>query len=82
MLFTLLFRVFKLCSNFERFHHETLNLKDIFKRNGYPRNFIDGCIKRFLSKNFIDKKVYDLAPKKGFVCVLPLIEKKTMTIKI
>ena len=44
MIFTLLFRAFKLCSNFELFHQEILNLKDIFKRNGCPGNFIDACI--------------------------------------
>ena len=35
LIFTLLFRALKLCSNFELFHQEILNLKDIFKRNGY-----------------------------------------------
>ena len=76
LIFTLLFRLFKLCSNFELFHQEILNLKDIFKRNGYPCNFIDVCIKRFLNNIFIDKKVYALAPKKELVCVLPFIGKK------
>ena len=41
LIFTLLFRAFELCSNFELFHQEILNLKDIFKRNGYPCNFSD-----------------------------------------
>ena len=60
LIFTLLFRAFKFCSNFELFHQEILNLKDIFKRNGYHCNFIDVCIKRFLNNIFIDKKVYAL----------------------
>ena len=64
LIFTLLFRAFKSCSNFELFHQKILNLKDIFKRNSYPCNFIDVCIKRFLNNIFIDKKVYALAPKK------------------
>ena len=76
MIFTLLFRAFKLCSNFELFH-----LKDIFKRNGYPCNFIDVCIKRFLNNIFIDKKVYALAPKKELVCVLPFIGKKSLQLR-
>ena len=46
LIFSLLFTAFKLCSNFELFHQEIPNLKDIFKRNGYPSNFIDACIKR------------------------------------
>ena len=53
LIFTLLFRAFKLCSNFELFHQEILNLKDIFKRNGYPYNFIEVCINGFLNNIFI-----------------------------
>ena len=53
-----------------------LNLNGIFRRNGYPCNFIDICNKRFLNNIFIDKKVYVLAPKKKLVCMLPLIGKK------
>ena len=30
LILTLLFRAFKLCSNFELFHQQILNLKDIF----------------------------------------------------
>ena len=74
LTFTLLFRGFKLCSNLKLFHQEILNLRT-FKIHGYPCNFIDVCIKRFLNNVFIDKKVYDLAPKKELVCVLPFIGK-------
>ena len=81
LIFTLLFRAFKLCSNFELFHQEILNLKDIFKRNGYPGNFIDACIKRYLNQVFIDKKIYALAPKKELVCVLPFIGKKSLQLR-
>ena len=49
LIFTLLFRAFKLCSNFELFHRGTVNFRAIFKRNDYPCNFIDVCIKRFLN---------------------------------
>ena len=81
MIFTLLFRAFKLCSNFQLFNQEILNLKDIFKRNGYPCNFIDVCIERFLNYVFIDKKIYALAPKKELVCVLPFIGKKSLQLR-
>ena len=77
----LLFRAFKLCSNFELFHEEILNLKDIFKRNDYPGNFIDACIKRYLNQVSIDKKIYALAPRKGLVCVLPFIGKKSLQLR-
>ena len=78
LIFTLSFRAFRLCSNFELFHHEILNLKNIFKRNGYPCNFIDVCIKRFLNYVFIDKMIYALAPKNELVWVLSFIGKKSL----
>ena len=65
LIFTLLFRAFKLCSNLELFHQEILDLKDIFKRNVYPANFIDACIKRYLNQVFIDKKIYALHLKRN-----------------
>ena len=34
LIFTLLQRAFKLCSNFELFHQEIENLKNIFRKNG------------------------------------------------
>ena len=52
-----------------------INRKDIFKRNGYPCNFIDVCIKRFLNNVLINKTVYALALKKELVLVLPFIGK-------
>ena len=81
LIYTLLFRAFKLCSNFELFHQEILHLKDIFKRNGYPGNFIDVCIKRYLNQVFIEKKIYAIAPKKELVCVLPFIGKKSLKLR-
>ena len=81
LVFTLLCRTFELCSHFELFHQEILNLKHIFKRNGYPYNFIDVCIKSFLNNIFIDKKMYALASKKELVCVLPFIGKKSLQLR-
>ena len=67
-----------MCSNFEIFHQEIIFLKDIFKRNGYPSNFIHKCVKTFLDKIFIEKKIFLVAQKKELVCVLPFIGKKSL----
>ena len=45
------------------------------KRNGYPGNFIDVCIKRYLNQVFIDKNIDALASKIKLVCVLLFIGK-------
>ena len=81
MIFTLLLRAFQLCSNFKLFHQEILNFKNNFLKNGYPFNFIDVCIKRFLNNIFIDKKIYFLAPEKELVCELPFIGKTSLQIR-
>ena len=52
LLFTLLHRAFKLCSNFELFYQEIDKVKTIFKSNGYPKSFFDLCIKKYLDKVF------------------------------
>ena len=54
---TLLHRAFKLCTNFERFHQEIDKLKTIFENNGYPKSFVDLCIKKYLDKVFIKKEI-------------------------
>ena len=57
LLFTLLHRAFKLCSNFERFHQEIDKLMTIFENNRCPKIFVDFCIKKYLDKVFIKTKV-------------------------
>ena len=78
LLFTLLHRAFKLCSNFERFHQEIDKLKTIFENNGYPKGIVDFCIKKYLDKVFIKKEVVLKASKKELICVLPFLGKKSM----
>ena len=81
LLFTLLHRAFKLCSNFERFHQEIDKLKIIFETNGYPKSFVDFCIKKNLDKVFIKKEVVLKASKKELICVLPFLGKKSMQLR-
>ena len=50
---TLLHRSFRLCSNYENFHHEIETLKSILKHNSYPHNLVNHCIKTFLNKLFV-----------------------------
>ena len=81
LLFTLLHRAFKLCSNFERFHQEIDKLKTIFENNGYPKSFVDFCIKKYLDKVFIKKEMVLKASKKELICVLPFLGKRSMQLR-
>ena len=82
MLFTLLHRAFKFCSIFELFHHEIDKWKIIFENNGYPKGFVDFCLKKYLDKVFIRKEVVLKVSKKERKCVLPFIGKKSLQLRI
>ena len=81
LLFTLLHWTFKLCSNFEHFHQEIDKLKTIFESNGYPKSSVSLCIKKYLAKVFIKKKLVLKALKKELICVLPFLGKRSMQLR-
>ena len=74
---TLLHRGFMLCSSYRTLHFEILKLKQIFRCNGYPENFVDRCIKMYLDKVFIlNTRIFVLCQKKGIsLCFLISREK-------
>ena len=49
LLFILLHREFKQCSSFRLFHQEIDKLRIIFKNSGYPKSFVDLCVKKILT---------------------------------
>ena len=74
----LLHRAFKLFSNFECFHQE---IKTIFENNSYSKSFVDFCIKKYLNKVFIKKKLVLEAMKKELICILPFLGKNSMQLR-
>ena len=66
---TLLHRGFMTCSSsYRTLHFEILKLKQIFRSNGYPKNFVDCYIKIYLDKVFIKHPNICIVPKKELVC--------------
>ena len=55
MAYTLVYRCFKICSDWTKFHEELSFLKQVFLKNGYPLSFIDNCFKTFVDKLFIKR---------------------------
>lgn len=49
---------------------------NIYKKIGYPSNFVDICVKTIVDRLIIDKKVFALVAKKELVCV----DKKSLQI--
>ena len=54
----LLHRSFRLCSNYENFDREIETVKLILKRNSYPHNIANHCIKKFLNKLFVHSYMF------------------------
>ena len=73
LLHTLLYRCFRICSDWTKFHLELVKLIDDFNNNGYPENFIDKCFKVFLDNKYrIQEKVITM-PRKTLFLVLPYL---------
>ena len=73
MIYTLVFRCFRICSDWNKFHKEIICLKDIFLKNGYPTSFIDKCFETFLDQLFIKKPQVLTVEKRTLTLVLPFL---------
>ena len=70
-----------ICSSYRTLHFEILKLKQIFRSNGYLKNFIDRCMKIYLDKVFIKNTSICIVPKMELLCVFPFVGKKSLEIK-
>jgi len=48
----LLDRCYKICSSYEIICEEVESMKHMFYRNGYPKYFINKCIRQFFNRKF------------------------------
>jgi hypothetical protein len=81
LIYTLLHRAHVLCGSWNNWHKEVTFLKDIFIKNSYPSYFVDKCVKTFLDKVFIPKKVIFTVPKKELSICLPFLGKQSLELK-
>ena len=72
-VYTLVYRCFRICSNWTQFHTELIFLKGIFQKNCYPKNFIYKCFKKFLNNVHFVKKNVPIVDKKRLLLVLPYL---------
>ena len=80
LVLSLLNCYFNVCSTYITFHSELDNFKELFSLNGYPRNFLDNRIRRFLDKFSPIPKV-SLAPKKIMYFCLPFTGQHSLQIR-
>ena len=64
MIYTLVYRCFKICSDWIKFHEELNILKEIFFKNVFHQSFINNCFKTFLDKLFLKAPEISMAEKK------------------
>ena len=81
LVYNLLHRCFNITSSYEKFHNEINALKQIFKLNGYPIQFIDRCIKQFLQKLYVTKAIQDTVNKKQLLIVLLFLGAQSFLIR-
>ena len=82
MTYTLANRRFRICSSWSMFHQQLILLRGIFKKNGYPENFIDRCFKLFLDRIQILKEKVPTVEKTPLRLVLPYHCKLGLNYKI
>ena len=73
MVYTLVYRCFKICSDWTKFHEELSFLKQGFLKNGCPLSFIDNCFKAFVDKLFIKRPQLATVEKKTLFLSLPYL---------
>ena len=78
---TLVYRCFRICSNWTQLHTELIFLKGTFQKNGYPNNFIDKCFKKFLNNVHLVKENVPTVEKKRLLLVLPYLRRKSLQIR-
>ena len=54
---TLIYRSWRICSNFELFDRDVKFIKSMLLCNGFPSSFIDSCVNRFLHRQYNDPSV-------------------------
>ena len=78
---TLIFRAFKICSNWHLFHKEIIFLTNFFKCNSYPSHILPKLINQFLNKLFEPLSQITTVPKKVVYISLPYIGIHTKALK-
>ena len=81
LIYTLIFRIFTIVSDFSRFHVEVQKLRTILLKNGYPTCLIDSCVKSFLNKVYKVKEIVLTAERKEIFIVLPYLGNTSLQLR-
>ena len=81
MIYTLVNRCFRICSNWSNIHPPLILLREIFQKNSYPGNFIDRCFKLFLNRTQILKGKVPTVEKKSPQLFFPYLGNISLKIR-
>ena len=73
LIYTLLFRIFSIVSDYSKFHLEVQKLREVMLKNGYPSSFFDKYVKSFLTRIFKVKTIKATVERKELLLVLPYL---------
>ena len=73
MVYALVYRCFKICSDWTKFHEELSSLKQVFLKSGYHFSFTDNCFKTFVDKLFIKRRQLITVEKETLFFSLPYL---------
>ena len=74
---TLLYRAYKISSNWQKFHEEILFLTNFFKDNAYPKELFPNICRKFMDSLFIIKSPISTAKKMPFHHKIPFLNNYT-----
>ena len=74
-------RAFRICTNWKFVTEEFEHIKSTLLKNGYPLNFIDSILHKYLSSTFECKLIYSTVPKKDIFLRLPFFGFESFRIK-
>ena len=63
-------RCFRICSSWTKSHNQLVCLKEFFLKNGYPKDFINKCFKKFMDNIHVVKETILTVEKKPLILVL------------
>ena len=69
-MFSLVNRAWNICSTFEGFHQEVRFIKDTLAANGYPNNFVESVVNKYLTRKYTSElPVYGPEKKRVILCL-------------
>ncbi len=81
LVYTLVSRIFRLCSSMYAFHMDIMAVKGILRSNGFPSLLIDKAISKFVDRQHRDRPTVMTAQRKPVYLVLPYLGEVSIALK-